>query len=654
MTDVEEIIEYIKSLKKGFDKELFQSKVDELASVVDNEGLDYRNFHTLFKVWLNLSIPITKWVSLGVCLVPKERIIDQTIEYSLRWLMANFENQANSSRVGFVLDWVTAAMDTDCIDMNSLDSGYEIFYTMISYEDLTAHCIKLVYTLTKPVDVTRRRVLELLSYAKKREGKKNKYRQIQVLLGLFKSYKPECVPEDVPSISIHTSFRKLNIDLLNRFRSCQSNQNSAGLEQERLIWINPTISEAGRNKKADPLVPNMEFLNVGSKQYADDAQQMTYLDFTDTASLVQGAACQRLARPARLRALLRSAAAAPLLAAAHATAAHAFLAHDLHHLLTNCFLDISPHSYMEKQDLLCRLAILQRTLMQGIPVVTRFLAQYLPFWNERDFVVEILELVEWVAIDNSEHVISILDSLSKVYCRSQPIEQCALMKAVTNMYSNLVYSSTRSLLYFMSMKPSESDYSQILTTVVAKISEMCEKGLQISPEDMRVSYSAAVATARCAGRAPPAALLLTSAVLSPSAAMLDKAAALILRYKEAFAIIKQKNGMDTQSHEQKKILKAYTFDIINCFYEQCLTGRHKGLIFRELHPQLVGKLCHIVPDADAKLSIRNHLALAPYTYMQLQAIDHSEANNKMLFDTVIEQEFPHLREFVTQAMSDWR
>lgn len=56
MTDVEDIIHYIKSLRKGFDKDLFQSKIDELAYIVENEGLEYNDFHTLFKVWLNLSI----------------------------------------------------------------------------------------------------------------------------------------------------------------------------------------------------------------------------------------------------------------------------------------------------------------------------------------------------------------------------------------------------------------------------------------------------------------------------------------------------------------------------------------------------------------------------------------------------------------------
>lgn len=56
MADVDEIIEYIKSLKKGFDKDLFQTKIDELAQAVDTLGLDIEDFHTLFKVWLNLSI----------------------------------------------------------------------------------------------------------------------------------------------------------------------------------------------------------------------------------------------------------------------------------------------------------------------------------------------------------------------------------------------------------------------------------------------------------------------------------------------------------------------------------------------------------------------------------------------------------------------
>lgn len=53
------------------------------------------------------------------------------------------------------------------------------------------------------------------------------------------------------------------------------------------------------------------------------------------------------------------------------------------------FLENSPYSYVEKQDFLSRLAIFQATLLRGLPAVTVFLAQYLPFWNEKDFFAEV-------------------------------------------------------------------------------------------------------------------------------------------------------------------------------------------------------------------------------------------------------------------------
>lgn len=56
MADMDELIDYIRSLKRGFDKDIFQCKLNELSDVVDSVGLDNEDFHTLFKLWLNLSI----------------------------------------------------------------------------------------------------------------------------------------------------------------------------------------------------------------------------------------------------------------------------------------------------------------------------------------------------------------------------------------------------------------------------------------------------------------------------------------------------------------------------------------------------------------------------------------------------------------------
>ncbi|CAB3250449.1 unnamed protein product [Arctia plantaginis] len=667
MSDVDEIIDYIKSLKKGFDKDLFQNKIDELTYAIDTTGINYNDFHILFKVWLNLSIPITKWVSLGTCLVPQDSVEERTVEYALSWLLSNYEDPSTFSRIAFLLDWLTAAMECANIDMDKLDLGYDVFYISLTYEALTPHAMKLVYTLTKPSDVTRRRVLELLDYAKKREAKKSMYRQLQVLLGLFKSYKPECVPEDVPAISIHTAFKKINANLLARFKRNQERRDTLCKEKIHLTWINPLNTKRGRNAKADPLVPNMAFLNIGSRQSADKEPKKNFLDFTDPVSVVQCGLQKSSCRPARLRALLCNATGVALLAvASHAD--QAFLSYDLHHLLNTCFLDISPHSYMEKQDLLHRLAVLQHTLMQGIPVITRFLAQYLPLWNEKDYFSEIMELAQWLSVDSVEHTMFVVEPLIRIYHRSQPIEQCAILKCLTNMYSNLVLSSTRSRQHFMGAAPPQN-YTELLPRVAAAISEMSNKALQVTPDDMRVLCSVVRSAERRArscvrARAAPAALqpvaplALALPLVSVSACLIDTVASLMILYRKIFSLLKTSNDLkkdDDAYSEQMQVLQAYTSDLINCLYsEEILSARKTGFVFEKLHPQLVDKLGSLMPDVDSKLSIRNSIAFSPYTYIQLDAIDYRDADNKLWFNAVIDQEFTNLSRFLKKALPELR
>ncbi|GBP81016.1 hypothetical protein EVAR_41012_1 [Eumeta japonica] len=117
----------------------------------------------------------------------------------------------------------SAAMDTDSIDMVTLNNGYEVFYTIFQFNTLAPHVLKLLYTLSTPSDVNRRRVLNLITLAQMREAKRSDLKGVQVLLGLFKSYKPELVPESVPAVPIGSCFKKLNTTILNRFKTNQVN-----------------------------------------------------------------------------------------------------------------------------------------------------------------------------------------------------------------------------------------------------------------------------------------------------------------------------------------------------------------------------------------------------------------------------------------------
>ncbi|CAK1602797.1 unnamed protein product [Parnassius mnemosyne] len=300
--------------------------------------------------------------------------------------------------------------------------------------------------------------------------------------------------------------------------------------------------------------------------------------------------------------------------------------------------------------------------MQGIPVITRFLAQYLPFWNEMDFFAEIMDLVEWISVDCSEYIVSIMESLMRIYYRVEPMEQCAILTSLSAMYTNIVYASTRKQQYFMSMQSSRTDYPQILRMVASNLTDLYNKGLQIKPEDARVQLSCAAAAERCAraelacARAPGAAprpLALAVPLLAPSAALLDSLAALLMLYRKIFSSMKAKNNRQTSSLdiEQFQALKAFTSDMISCSYnEDFLSGRKKGFIFNRLHPQVVAKLSDIIPDVDSKLSIRNHLAFAPYTYVQLEGIENVDADNSLWFSTAIDQEFTNLSKFLTKAV----
>lgn len=129
------------------------------------------------------------------------------------------------------------------------------------------------------------------------------------------------------------------------------------------------------------------------------------------------------------------------------------------------------------------------------------------------------------------------------------------------------------------------------------------------------------------------------------------------RYKKIFTTAKQTNVItNTNTFEkQMQVLEAYTSDLINCLYsEGALSDRNLGFVFSKLHPQLVEKLGSLMPDVDAKLSIRNSIAFAPYTYIQLDAIDHRDADNKLWFNAVIEQEFTNLSRFLKRAVTELR
>lgn len=57
-------------------------------------------------------------------------------------------------------------------------------------------------------------------------------------------------------------------------------------------------------------------------------------------------------------------------------------------------------SYKEKENLLKQTAALEEYMQQGIPVVSRFLAEYLPRWDGEDFREMVFHLLQWVTFSS--------------------------------------------------------------------------------------------------------------------------------------------------------------------------------------------------------------------------------------------------------------
>jgi hypothetical protein len=73
----------------------------------------------------------------------------------------------------------------------------------------------------------------------------------------------------------------------------------------------------------------------------------------------------------------------------------------LHLLCSTAFIEQDKDlSYKEKENLLKQIVELEEYLQQGIPVVSRFLAEYLPRWDGEDFRESIFRLLQWVTFSS--------------------------------------------------------------------------------------------------------------------------------------------------------------------------------------------------------------------------------------------------------------
>lgn len=87
---------------------------------------------------------------------------------------------------------------------------------------------------------------------------------------LFKSYKPEFVPEKIPAIGIGNVWKPLPNEFLQGFGDAKSRaalQENFQKTSGNFKWC--TTSVSGRGKKNESILPSVEYFNIGSSVFKE-------------------------------------------------------------------------------------------------------------------------------------------------------------------------------------------------------------------------------------------------------------------------------------------------------------------------------------------------------------------------------------------------
>lgn len=287
----------------------------------------------------------------------------------------------------------------------------------------------MVYLLTKPQDVTRRQVLRLL----KHQGQYSKPpKHISALLSLFKSYKPELVPERIPSLNIESVWKPIPEVLKVGFEDAKTR---ASVIETRVIkcfdWN--TIKQNSGNK-SEPLLPSIRYYQMGSSIYKDkDTKSLFDLNNLDDV----GKHYFNVELPANATSLLTNTAGYHFLTFTNYEYQSRF-SHNLYNTLRRAFImENGRFSYNQKKQLLEMTTEFCRYMQQGIPVVIRFLQEYLPL-DTGEFRPQVLALLEWSTLVSDADLQDMAIYLETIFLESSLEEKCDIIKSLGTLATNLV------------------------------------------------------------------------------------------------------------------------------------------------------------------------------------------------------------------------
>ncbi|XP_034230856.1 centromere protein I-like [Thrips palmi] len=642
MSTVRRAITSIKNLNGKLSGNIYEHALTQLQS---ESGLSNDNIKTLLSTLTDdklLKCRATSFRDVLFCCIPESSISGDVLEIGLFWMFANIKNEfVVSSKLNAVLDWVSGLLEFDLIDKTDIDGYYEMYYGMLQREQCQSSACKLIHMLTRPDDVYRGRVENIIKLYKKGGGRG---KHLAYLIELFRTYKPELVPENVKSFSREAAFKKLLPGFKHMLESAherlQSENNHLRSKNKGLDWTAVTFN---KNRTAMPLIPTAMYVHLGSELYREKRRKV--LEFLDKISLASFHLTCEL--PTSILSLMLNEGGMHFLVN-HNSDVHARFSSVLYSCLHSVFIQNNKKvSYQEREHFLKQLVVLEDYMQQGIPVVSRFLAFYIVSWNGQDHQKYIYRLLERITLVNfAEFNDCILTHLYTLFLSGDINEKTIIVKTLSelllNVYVKWLKKRPREHQFLGEKWEWETEFENVVPQLISVVTNFCELGLLITSSDPLMLHATLCFFEMLADLQleskhkltiiPPS--IFYRCLFSLDFCSLVRGCDLLLRYKDT------SEDLGPSGLENVSLLNKYACDVWNCLvtkkgfskaHQGCILVKHKKL--KELLPA----------HADSVFSLEYHPVMLGYA-QHLQEVDGSSdavLQGELIKDALM-QSFPEL------------
>ncbi|KAK3908885.1 Centromere protein I [Frankliniella fusca] len=649
MSGFKRSINTLKNLNGKLFGVVFDNVVTELR---ESDGLSNEDISSLLSFVTDDKLrncKSTSFKDLLFCCIPREPLTSNTIDKALLWMFYNVNNESTvGTKINAVLEWVSGLLEFNLIEKSFVDGYYEMYYKVLCREQCQRYACKLIHMLTRPEDVYRGRVEEILSLFR-RSGKRAKH--IAILIELFKTFKPELVPENTPSFSREVAFKSLSpgfqrsLEAAAQHMQAQNNQLLA--RGSSLDW---TAVTSKKNKSGVPLIPSAMYVHLGSELYREKRHKV--VDFLDKVALASyHFSCEI---PTSILSLLLNEGGIHFLAT-HNSDVHARFSSVLFSCLNSVFfLNHKNVPFEEREHFLQQLVVLEDYMQQGIPVVSRFLAFYIAFWDGQEHQKHIYRLLERITISNFEEFNDcILTHLQTLFLAGSTEEKILIIKTLSELIYNMCVRSTKQIPkehMFLGGKYSwETDFNATVPQLIRVVSRLCESGLLLTSNDPSLLHTSLSFFETLMDLQSYLKLELTiippiifyRCLFSVDFCSLARACGLLLRYKLS--------GLLRRKEENVALINRFSCDVYNCLLnKKAFSKANQGYIL-EKHDELK----QVIPfDADSAFSLEFHptmLGLAQHMRTLNSSFD-VVLSDEVLKDSLL-LSFPELQECLS-ALED--